>query len=632
MSYAPCLNPNCKSYGHPHPNCRCGQSMAEGGEVSSVCASSGIHGMDCQYYAEGGQVDFTPDSAAAGASQDPQSPALDFTPDDQSAAKEAKYGTLPQQAMSAVEGFGKGLAGPLSTLAETKLGVKGEDIQGREEANPATHSISEGVGLVLPALASDGASLSQAGALNTLGEAASSFVGASGAVKTAVKLGTENALLALGDEVSKKIQGNPSSVQAAAAHVGLSGLLGGVVGLPLGAASNLWVNKVAPKAEPFVNDFVKTLKGEPLEVPFIPSENQPIKNLWRPGTPITEQLDARKGVGAAPTAGQKAAELFMDKIQGIVGEGLGDSVGGAAGHAIGRLTGIPGLGALGGYLGHSNIAPIVKQYLPTIAKTLMLKEGSAAGLKAAFDTIDAVVSGESAVTDAAKGLFETGTNTTFNLFEQDHKHLQELDDRVHALSQDPSGMLNVGGDTGYYMPEHGTAVAATAQNAVNYLNTQRPMPHKPGILDAIIEPSPAQTAAYFRTLGIAEQPLVVMKYLKEGTLHPKDMQDLNALYPDLVPNITQKVNNNLIDHTSKGHSVPFKMRWGLTQLMGQPMDSLFTSPSILAAQATHAPQQPQQAQQGPQKGSKGAPSRLKGKTAELAQTPTESRIDALQKA
>ncbi len=51
MNYPPCKNPNCKSYGKPHPNCRC---YAKGGSVSQYCF--GPHKSGCEYYADGGEV------------------------------------------------------------------------------------------------------------------------------------------------------------------------------------------------------------------------------------------------------------------------------------------------------------------------------------------------------------------------------------------------------------------------------------------------------------------------------------------------------------------------------------------------------------------------------------------------
>ena len=62
----PCLNPNCKSHGKPHPNCRCysggeqfheGGNMAEGGAVKRMrfCAHGKPHMEGCEY-ARGGTV------------------------------------------------------------------------------------------------------------------------------------------------------------------------------------------------------------------------------------------------------------------------------------------------------------------------------------------------------------------------------------------------------------------------------------------------------------------------------------------------------------------------------------------------------------------------------------------------
>lgn len=67
MSYAPCKNPECKSYGKPHPNCKCydfsatgsAESLAEGGEVGSqhYCTQRQAHKPKCKYFADGGDVE-----------------------------------------------------------------------------------------------------------------------------------------------------------------------------------------------------------------------------------------------------------------------------------------------------------------------------------------------------------------------------------------------------------------------------------------------------------------------------------------------------------------------------------------------------------------------------------------------
>lgn len=67
MSYLPCKNPNCKSHGKPHPNCKCYGGMAEGGEVQNFCERSRAHDSGCEYFSNSGIVDqMHPHHAIAG--------------------------------------------------------------------------------------------------------------------------------------------------------------------------------------------------------------------------------------------------------------------------------------------------------------------------------------------------------------------------------------------------------------------------------------------------------------------------------------------------------------------------------------------------------------------------------------
>lgn len=84
----PCLNPNCKSQGRPHPNCRCYANMAEGGEISKLryCAHGKPHMEDCEYnkMAEGGNVmptmyaEGTPESIPGGGVAPQPAPVPDY--------------------------------------------------------------------------------------------------------------------------------------------------------------------------------------------------------------------------------------------------------------------------------------------------------------------------------------------------------------------------------------------------------------------------------------------------------------------------------------------------------------------------------------------------------------------------
>ena len=587
--------------------------MAEGGGVAEqYCSQDRPHAVDCEYYAEGGEVDFTPDTPPPQADSD-----ISFTPDDQYAAKQEKYGSLGQQAITAGEGLAKGLAGPLATAAERGLGVSGEDIEGRAEANPTTHAVTETAGFIAPALLTEGASaLTQAGVIGKAGTALAEGLGLEGAKAVATKIGLESALLTLGDEVSKAIDGDPNSIQTAAMHVGLSGLIGAGGGAALGKASEAWSTKFGPKAEAFVNDFTGGLKKESV-IAKGPFPNFPPA----PGTPLFEEVEQE----AAQSAGSKAAKALSDKASKLAAEGLADTAGVTLGHA----TGIPGGSYLGLYLGQHYLKPLLKTVLPSLIEPILNTASSGSGLRAAFEAVDAVAKGSALANTAAKGLFEEGSKSLSHLIPDDSK-VEDLRAHIEEAQQNPSAMLDIGGDIGHYLPAHNTALAQTAQNAIGYLTASKPNDIQPGPLDRKIPPSALQQAAYTRTLQIAEQPLVVLNHLKQGTLTPKDVQDLKTMYPAIYPGLVQKVHNSMVEHLSKDGIIPFKIRGGLSSLLGQPIDSNFSQPSIMAAQMTYMGQKGPQQPQGATQTRKGT-AKL-GKASQMAQTPSQARQEALLKA
>lgn len=325
------------------------------------------------------------------------------------------------------------------------------------------------------------------------------------------------------------------------------------------------------------------------------------------------------------TPGMKAADFIHVRASEALSEALGEGIGAASGH----LSGIPGGGLLGAYFGHYAIKPFIKTMMPSIIKPLLRIGASGQGLKAAFDALGAISKGETKIQGAVKALFETGTTTTLNNLSADDDKLDKLDKQVDYIRGNPQAMMDVGGELGHYLPDHNVALASTAQNALTYLASQKPGTTQNGPLARKEPPTPTQEAAYKRTLGLAEQPLSVLSKVKSGSLTPKDVGDLKALYPALYPKIVNHINQQMIEHMSKGHTVPFKMRGPLGLLTGQPMDPTFTQPQMAAIQATFTKAAAPTLGPPPGKAKKGT-AKL-GKSAELAQTPAEDRQQALQK-
>lgn len=200
--------------------------------------------------------------------------------------REEKYSTAGQQLKTAAEGIAQGIAGPLATLAETKvLGVNPEEMRAREEINPGIHVASEIAGFAGPALVSGGASalgkLGVSGAAKVastaakVGEATQAGLitkAASAAVpgfvknevgKDAIKGAFEAALFQGNEELSRKFKEDPvQTAESAIADIGLAGVMGGVFGGAVGAG----LRAVGAKApEESIGKFVSQVDREALE-------------------------------------------------------------------------------------------------------------------------------------------------------------------------------------------------------------------------------------------------------------------------------------------------------------------------------------------------------------------------------
>lgn len=176
--------------------------------------------------------------------------------------QEEKYGTPGQQAITALEGIGKGALGPIAPAVETSLGVDPEDIRARSETNPVTAGVGEAAGLVgslyIPGVG-------QANVLSKAGKAAQAVTGLAKVAEgsslgfkvgsVAVAQAAEMAVYQGGDEVAKMILKDPDqTAETAMTNIGLATVLGGGIGAGFGSVSPLWSATIGPK-------FEKTLSG-----------------------------------------------------------------------------------------------------------------------------------------------------------------------------------------------------------------------------------------------------------------------------------------------------------------------------------------------------------------------------------
>lgn len=497
------------------------------------------------------------------------------------------YGTPGQQAIAGLEGVAQGIAGPLAPLAERALGVDPQGIRLRAEHNPWTHGLGEAAGFGAGLFTGSG----EAALLGKAGQGVAKLVeGESIAAKLAsgaARMGTEMGLYQAGDEATKAILQDPNqTVGSAASRIGLSALLGGTLG---GGLTGLSTAAKSTINSQFIQDF-------------------------------TDRLSARgAGIGVeekGASLGEKLADHWHEKLGA---HALGDTAGAGLGGLLGHATGIPGAGIGGAYVGKEVLGPA----FTSIIKPMLEKGANLPAVQGAMSYLNSAIKGNNTLVNAAADVFGAEAKTLPHLF-PDSKKIEQLDERLKDVSENPSKMLEVAGNVGDYLPDHAQAASHTAMAAVNYLNSQRPTNGKMSPLDSDLPVSQPQKDAFDRTLSLAQQPLVAFQHIKNGTLVPQDINTVKTIYPAFYNKMSQELMNAMTNHISEGGTVPYRLRQSASLFLGQPLDSTMTPESIQSIQAIYLGKKAAQAQEASQPSPKRGTSKL-SKISSNMQTMDQSR-------
>lgn len=277
-----------------------------------------------------------------------------------------------------------------------------------------------------------------------------------------------------------------------------------------------------------------------------------------------------------------------------------------------------------GSLGMNEAKPALKLgLLKLLASDAPVK---AEGFKTMVSLIDNAYESEKMLSKAAKGVFNAGTAVLTDGQMPTAKDIAKLDKLVVQHQQDPNKLIaNQTGDLGHYAQDHDMAAAKASQNALNYLQSIKPQPVKSGPMDRELPVDPAVESRYNRALTIAQNPLVVLQHIKDGTLQVTDIQDFKSLYPSYANVVAEAVTNEMINNHAnkeeKSDSVPYKTRVGLSLFLGQPLDSSMSPMSIISAQPK--PKQAPPASQQQSKTTKHSMNSL-GKSNSMYRTPSQT--------
>lgn len=323
------------------------------------------------------------------------------------------------------------------------------------------------------------------------------------------------------------------------------------------------------------------------------------------------------------TKGAKLADYVVNKgAANLAGQGLGAAVGAGVGHSLGA-------GGIGALVGEHALGPFLSSVLPALTRPLMEKASNSVGLKAAADYAVTALKGENLIGKATKNVFKAGREVLPQSLIPSAKDKERLDKTVSSFRTDPTPLEKVGNQTAHYLPNHGTAAAQTASNAVNYLNSLRPNTDRQAPLDPKPIPNPVAKATYDRALGIAQQPLVVLSRLQAGTMTTGDVTALKAMYPALYTKFSNQLTEQMSSQIAKGDIIPYKTRLGLSVFLGQPVDSTMTPGSIMSAQLpaiSNTPNPQQNSSKPPSSSSVKGLSKLPNQYQTNAQSREQSRI------
>jgi len=307
-------------------------------------------------------------------------------------------------------------------------------------------------------------------------------------------------------------------------------------------------------------------------------------------------------------------------LAAMAAKSTGELAGGAAGAGLGALVGHP---LVGGWMGEKVLSPIFS----ALAKPLAENAIDSSAAKASVDYLGNFIRGSKSLATATGNLLRPG----IEVLTKDMIPNQESRDRLQKSLdhvQNPNNMMQVGGNIAHLLPQHGVAAASTAAMASQYLNNLKP---KQPTLNPFDTPAPIdknQQDKYNRALDIAQQPLMVLKHVKDGTLLPQDITTLQTIYPNLHSQMCQQISNELIKAKTDKVQIPYSQRVGLSNLMGAPMDSTMSPMAMQSIMASSMAQQAQrQGQAAKQKPATAAAMKSIDKVNSLYQTPLEARMN-----
>ncbi len=217
-----------------------------------------------------------------------------------------------------------------------------------------------------------------------------------------------------------------------------------------------------------------------------------------------------------------------------------------------------------------------------------------ANLGQIFSTLKAVGStlekATKSINTGAAAIFNNNTARSISsgLTGISEKEYNKRADRIQQLAENPDELIKHMEKTTSALheaaPGISTGLHTTITNGIQFLNSKVPRPKNNLLFNNGWKPTPSQKARFNKYFGAVNEPTAVLKQIKDGTLSNEAMEALNAVHPELLSEMRQKVAEHLIP--DKIQSLNYATKISLSKFLGQPLESAMLPQVMAANQAT----------------------------------------------
>lgn len=272
-----------------------------------------------------------------------------------------------------------------------------------------------------------------------------------------------------------------------------------------------------------------------------------------------------------PSGTAKTLDMLWDKIPASVLS----MAAWATGHnpVIGAL-----LGQVGNYLGKEAPDAVRLSMLKFLGSNMPT---SATGFQAMTQIAKLAIKGEQKTAQASKAIF---SGEASKIAEPTAAELSKIKATMEKLKSEPAKLMQMTGDIGHYMPELASITSMMTYKQLQYLESLKPQTAALAPLSKPRVASAEDESKFNNAVKIAAQPLLIAKYIKDGSLTMSDLQHIQNLHPEVLKNLQSKLSTDMVEHLTKNGTIPYKTKMSLSMLMGQPLEASLQPNAIIAAQ------------------------------------------------